>query len=99
MKSPSPNTTTEYHVASFVAQVLNADLDDVKQAIEQIIGAEIHAVSAQGKIVFTLEDSSQQGIGQNIDKLKYQRGLLNLAPVYHEFMTENKPETQHRNKL
>lgn len=79
----------EYHVASFVAQVIAAEMDQVKQAIEQVDGSEIHAVSPEGKIVFTLEGNHQAGIGRNIDKLKYHPGLLSLAPVYHQFITED----------
>ena len=79
----------EYHVASFVAQVMDTEMDNVRQAIEQVEGSEIHAVSAQGKIVFTLEGSHQAGIGRNIDQLKYHPGLLSLAPVYHQFISED----------
>lgn len=79
----------EYHVASFVAQVMDAEMDNVRQAIEQVEGSEIHVVSPQGKIVFTLEGSHQASIGRNIDLLKYHPGLLSLAPVYHQFISED----------
>ncbi|WDE12765.1 chaperone NapD [Thalassomonas haliotis] len=83
-----PAPAQEYHVASFVAHALAAQLDEVQQEITQLQGAEIHAVSPEGKIVFTIEDSSQKGIGQKIDALKYHTGLYNLAPVYHQFLPE-----------
>ena len=89
------DTTGEYHVASFVAQVMDTEMDRVKQAIEQIDGSDIHVISPEGKIVFTLEGSHQAGIGRNIDKLKDHPGLLSLAPVYHQFITESSdPEPQ-----
>ena len=94
-----PNAANEYHVASFVAQVLDAEIDQVKQAIEQVDGSDIHAISPEGKIVFTLEGSHQAGIGRNIDKLKDHPGLLSLAPVYHQFITEDSDtDTQAQNK-
>ena len=83
------DTKGEYHVASFVAQAMNSELDQVKQAIEQVDGSDIHAISPEGKIVFTLEGSHQAGIGRNIDKLKDHPGLLSLAPVYHQYITED----------
>ncbi len=88
-QASNQEATTEYHVASFIAQVIDAEMGRVKQAIEQLSGSEIHAVSPQGKIVFTLEGSHQAGIGKNIDKLKYHPGLLSLAPVYHQFISED----------
>ena len=79
----------EYHVASFVAHALAESLTEVKSAIAATEGAEIHAVSPEGKIVFTLEGLSQKSIGKKIDQLKYHTGLYNLSPVYHQFLTES----------
>jgi peptide deformylase len=35
----------EYHVASFVAQVIATEMDQIKHVIAQVSGSEIHAVS------------------------------------------------------
>lgn len=78
----------EYHVASFVAHAIQKNLQEVTEEITQTEGAEIHAVSDEGKIVFTLEASSQKKIGFLIDQLKHHIGLLSLSPVYHQFLTE-----------
>ena len=87
--SSNEDHNQEYHVASFIAHAMATALDDVQQEIKTIEGAEIHAVSPEGKIVFTIEDFSQKGIGQKIDTLKYHAGLMNLSPVYHQFLPEN----------
>lgn len=78
----------EYHVASFIAHAIAEQLNDVKTEISTTQGAEIHAISPEGKIVFTLEGTSQQAIGKKIDQLKYHTGLYSLSPVYHQFLTE-----------
>ncbi len=83
------NRPKEYHVASFVAQAIASQLSEVEQAITASKGSEIHAVTLEGKIVFTLEACTQQAIGKLIDKLKYHTGLLSLAPVYHQYLNEN----------
>lgn len=80
---------SEYHIASFVGHAIADQLDDVQHSIEQTPGAEVHAVSAEGKIVFTIEGDSQSAIGRKMDQLKCHTGLLNLAPVYHQFLPEN----------
>ena len=79
---------SEYHVASFVAHAIPAKLEDVQQAISLVPGAEIHATSEIGKIVFTVEAASQKTIGRLIDEIRHHAGLLNLAPVYHQFLNE-----------
>jgi len=83
-----PAETSEYHVASFVAHVVPEMAEDMIADINSIEGAEIHAVSEQGKVVFTVEAASQSQIGNTIDQLKHHIGLLSLSPVYHQFLIE-----------
>ena len=83
-----PLKSDEYHVASFVAHAQLDLVDLVKSDISQMDGAEIHADDGNGKIVFTIEASSQGQIGASIDQLKYHTGLYSLSPVYHQFVTE-----------
>lgn len=78
----------EYHVASFVAHAQHSFIEALTEEITQTEGAEIHAVSEEGKIVFTIEASSQKKIGFLIDQLKHHIGLLSLSPIYHQFLTE-----------
>ncbi|WP_394174325.1 chaperone NapD [Thalassotalea litorea] len=78
----------EYHVASFVAQVLHQELANVKQHITTLPGGEVHAQSETGKIVFTLEASTHNQIARDMDVLKDLQGVLSLAPVYHQYTSE-----------
>ncbi|KGK00628.1 chaperone NapD [Thalassotalea sp. ND16A] len=78
----------EFHVASFVAQITPTCEDEFKDLITAIPGAEVHAISETGKIVFTIEATQQYIIGNYIDTIKSNTGLLTLAPVYHQYITE-----------
>ncbi len=82
------NHKDEYHIASFVAHAMITRLNEVKEAITNTTGAEIHATTPEGKIVFTLEGDSQKAIGKRIDELKIHTGLFNLSPVYHQYIDE-----------
>lgn len=82
------NQACEYHVASFVAHAQSQHLNELRDEISATEGAEIHAISEQGKIVFTIEAASQNKIGFLIDQLKHHIGLLSLSPIYHQFLTE-----------
>jgi len=92
-----PNKTTtsgtpqqgEYHVASFIAQVLVPQISMIQMEINNVDGAEVHATSPEGKIVFTIEARSQQTIGKHIDKLKYHPEILTLSPIYHQYLNES----------
>lgn len=83
------NHKDEYHIASFIAHAMITKLSEVKEAINKTIGAEIHATTPEGKIVFTLEGDSQKSIGRRIDELKIHTGLHNLLPVYHQYIDES----------
>ena len=91
----SPSTaksTDEYHVASLVAYAMKEHISDVQDAINAVEGAEIHATSDAGKIVFTLEGDSHKSIGKKMDILRVHKGLINLSPVYHQFLDESTEE-------
>lgn len=89
VQEPKSKQDSEYHVASFVAHAIPEQLEQVRADILHQDGAEIHAINELGKIVFTIEASSQKNIAIAIDQLKTHTGLYNLAPVYHQFLTEN----------
>ncbi|WP_440876404.1 chaperone NapD [Thalassotalea sp. PLHSN55] len=78
----------EYHVASYVAHAMPDQIELIQHEINQLEGAEIHATSDIGKIVFTLEATNQKKIANLIDTIRHHKGLLNLAPVYHQFLNE-----------
>ena len=88
MNIAQPNSQTEYHVASFVAHINAKSLVSIRQSITDIDGAEIHAESDQGKLVFTLEAETHQLIAKRMDLIKDLEGIISLAPVYHQYLTE-----------
>ena len=80
--------TSQYHVASLVASPILAQLDEVKAVITAVEGAEIHAVSDEGKIVFTIEGTGFKDLDKKIDLIRAHKGILNLSPVYHQVLDE-----------
>lgn len=83
------NKNKEYHVASYVLQATPGQEIKIKSEIAQLKGTEIHATNAHGKIVFTIEGETQTALGNIADQIKYISGVLTLAPVYHQFLTED----------
>lgn len=80
--------TPEYHVSSFIMQIDVSQDAAVRKSIEAVPGAEIHVDDGKGKIVFTIEAANQRILGNYADELKYQPGILTLAPVYHQYIEE-----------
>lgn len=76
------------HIASLVIHVRPDNLTELKHWLLSQDGVEIHAESAQGKLVVVMETRDQQKILNLIDAAAVQPGALNAALVYHEILTE-----------
>ena len=79
---------SEYHVASFIAHTIPINSAALSQFISQQPGLEVHAVSEQGKIVFTAEADTQKAIANQTDMVKQHADVLTLSPIYHQFLNE-----------
>lgn len=82
------NQEQEYHIASFVAHCHPKHVQQVAKLINEKPNMEVHAISEEGKIVFTAEATTQHAIANTTDTIKQYQGMLTLSPVYHQFLTE-----------
>jgi len=74
----------EVHISSMVVHVRPENLAAVKQGIEALPGAEIHAQSACGKLVVVLESHTQTHITESLEKIAGLEHVLSTALVYHQ---------------
>lgn len=81
----------EYHVASFIAHAKPENSQSLTASIATIEGAEVHLISGEGKIVFTIEADNQKRIANRLETIQYHDDVLSLSPIYHQFMTETQP--------
>lgn len=72
------------HVASLIAHVRPEKMQSLKNWLAHFHNIEIHAESAQGKLVLVTESDCEQEIIRILDELRAQTGVLNAALVYHE---------------
>lgn len=75
----------EFHVSSLVVLTQPALRHRLAEQIGVLEGAEIHAVSDEGKLVVTLEGPSQRPIMDAIDAINALSGVLSAALIYHQF--------------
>ena len=66
----------------------------VREDIEQLPGAEVHAQSDNGKLVVVLETERQGYITDIIDKINSMEQVLNTALVYHQIEQLDSLETE-----
>ncbi|ABS06979.1 MULTISPECIES: chaperone NapD [Shewanella] len=74
----------EYHVTSLVVHAAPKTLQQVEANICALMGADIHAVTPEGKLVVTLEGSSQRAILDNVEAINALSGVLSASLIYHQ---------------
>ncbi|WOX49646.1 chaperone NapD [Aeromonas sp. XH] len=75
----------EFHVSSLVVLTQPPLRHRLAEQISALDGAEVHAVSDEGKLVVTLEGPSQRPIMAAIDAINAMPGVLSAALIYHQF--------------
>ena len=77
-----PSTEPELHLASLVLHVVPLRLADCAAAAAAVAGAEIHATSPAGKIIVTLEASSDADLQTSMAALQGISGVIAATLVY-----------------
>lgn len=75
----------EFHVSSLVVLTQPTLRHQLAEEIAALDGAEIHAVTDEGKLVVTLEGASQRPIMAAIDAISAMPGVLSASLIYHQF--------------
>jgi nitrate reductase NapD len=76
------SVSSEFHVAGIVVYAVPAELERVAREIAALSGARVHASSAVGKLVVTLEAATTGEVLSRFDEVQRVRGVLNAALVY-----------------
>ena len=75
--------SSEYHVSSLVLHAHQDAIESVRASILALPGADIHAVSPEGKFIVTLEGDSQKSILAGVESMQALEGVLSNSLIYH----------------
>lgn len=70
------------NISSVVLRARPAELSDVKRALGQLPGVEVHASTQDGRLVITLEDAGTTSAAETFVKLHEIRGVMSVAMIY-----------------
>lgn len=76
--------TQEYHVTSLVVHAAPGQVTKVTEDINALAGADIHAVTDEGKFIITLEGATLGAILDNVEAINALSGVLSSSLVYHQ---------------
>ncbi len=72
----------ELHIASLVVHSTRRRLESVTEAIATLPGAMVHASSANGKLIVTLEAPTSEAMTAMVTSIQHVDGVLSAALVY-----------------
>jgi nitrate reductase NapD len=72
----------ELHIASLVVHSIPRRLERVSNAVAALSGAQVHASSANGKLVVTLEAFSAEEMAGMVSSIQRIEGVLSAVLVY-----------------
>jgi periplasmic nitrate reductase NapD len=75
-------TAGEFHIAGVVVYARIEALEQVTQALAALPGAQVHASSADGKIVLTLEGDRSSSVAEQLHAVQAIRDVVSTALVY-----------------
>lgn len=84
----SPASSNQLHVASLIAHVLPASVNEVASWLERQPRVEIHTQSPEGKFAIVMESDHEQSVLELLDALGQRPGVLNTALIYHEIIED-----------
>lgn len=76
--------STTYHITSLVVHANSNCIDSIRNKITALKGADVHAISDEGKLIVTLEGDTQQAILDNVSMINTLDGVINTSLVYHQ---------------
>jgi nitrate reductase NapD len=79
--------SAELHISSLVVHVLPSKARAVREAIGELDGTEIHAVTADARMVVTLETKSEADFLMRFAEIDNLSGVVSTALVFHQVET------------
>jgi nitrate reductase NapD len=83
------------NISSLVVHVRPECAAAAQQALRALPGVEIHAASADGRLVVTVEADSDGHASQIHDRIAATPGVMSAALVYHQFEPDPDQESCH----
>ncbi|WP_321795438.1 chaperone NapD [Caballeronia sp. J97] len=72
----------EFHIAGVVVYARIETLQQIKEALAALPGAQVHGSSADGKIVLTLEGDRSSRVAEQLQAVQSTPGVISTALVY-----------------
>ncbi|KFZ37434.1 sorbose reductase [Shewanella mangrovi] len=74
----------EFHITSLVIHAAIAEQQQLTTILNGLAGTEVHACTADGKLVVTIEGDSQKQLLDQVETINGLAGVLSSSLIYHQ---------------
>jgi nitrate reductase NapD len=85
------------NISSAIVHAHTADTAGVRERLMQLAGVEVHGISAQGKMIVTIESVDDDSTIDTYTRITQLEGVLAAAMVYSQ--SESEPEKEISNDI
>lgn len=89
---PTQASSTEYHVASFIAYIEPLRETQIIHAIEPLAAVEVQPERDSGKLILLVEGESHGQIQSAVDQVSDIEGVIQLVAVYHQYDAQDQEQ-------
>ncbi len=76
------------HISSIIVNCLPARLADVKRALADLPGVEVHAAGDDGRMIVSIESVDDAATLSHFETIRQLPGVLAASLVYHQYETD-----------
>jgi len=76
------------HISSVIVGTLPAQSADVQRALAGLLGVEVHAVAADGRMIVSIESVGDDVTLSHFETIRQLPGVLAASLVYHQYETD-----------
>lgn len=80
------------NISSLIVYAREGSVLGLRARLEAMNGVEVHAASADGKLIVTIESDDDRGLADTYEAIGRADGVLSAAMVFQQ--SENEPETE-----
>lgn len=76
------------NISSVIVNAQPGQAPALRRCLQGIAGVEVHAATAQGKFVITIETETDGETADTFERINRLDGVLSIAMVYHQFESD-----------
>lgn len=76
------------NISSLIVHTRPGSIEGLRARLEAMRGVEVHAASAEGKLIVTIESDDDRGLADTYESIERTEGVLSASMVFQQAETD-----------